>query len=193
MGGDEPDFNSDPARVVKVIRQALAAGKRVHIDNLGSFRKNASGQYEFIADGRPLVFLAYVEEDRERVHRLYEIFAKYGLNPWMDVHKLLPGQNWPRAIERAINRADFFVACMSSSAVGKRGVFQSELRYALDCERQTPFDDVYFIPVRLDDCQVPARIRSQHQHVDLFPHFENAARRLADFIRREAARRKSAA
>lgn len=181
------------ARIVSVIRDALAEGRKVHIDGLGLFRKNACGGYEFVPDARPLVFLAYADEDREKVNRIYEIFSRNGLNPWMDVHKLLPGQNWPRAIERAIDRADYFVACLSSKGVCKRGVFQSELRYALDCARQTPFDDVYFIPARLDDCPVPARIRAQHQYVDLFPGFEESAVKLARFIREESARRSKAA
>jgi hypothetical protein len=183
----------DEARIAAVIRQALAEGRKVHIDSLGSFRKHGSGGYEFVPDRRPMVFLAYVEEDRPAVDRLFEAFARRGLNPWMDVHKLLPGQNWPRAIERAIARADFFVACLSSRGVVKRGVFQSELRYALDCARQTPFDQVYFIPARLDACQAPARIRAHHQYIDLFPDFEGAAERLAGFILEEAARRKQAA
>jgi len=56
----------------------------------------------------------------------------------MDTRKLVPGQNWPRAIETAIENSDLFIACFSTNSVRKKGGFQAEIRYALDCARQIP-------------------------------------------------------
>jgi hypothetical protein len=125
------------------------------------------------------------------VEHLCEILEAAGFDAWMDRRKLLPGQNWPRAIERAIENADFFVACLSHHSVNKRSCFQGEMRFALDCARRVPFDQVYFVPARLEACSVPLRIEQQLQCVDLFPDFDASARRLISFIRAEMRRRRT--
>jgi hypothetical protein len=75
----------------------------------------------------------------------------------------VPGQDWPDAIENALETSDFVVICFSTNSVGKRGGFQVEIRHALDCGSRLPLDEVYLIPVRLDDCRVPARIQREVQ------------------------------
>jgi hypothetical protein len=177
------------AGLARLLRRCLREGRTVEIERLGTFRPGSGGQFEFVANRRPSVFLAYVEEDRAAVERLYEALQRAGFDPWMDRRKLMAGQNWPRAIERAIGLADFFVACFSQRAVVKRGTFQSELRYALDCARKTLLDDVFFIPARLDECRVPSRIQRQLQYVDLFPDWSAGVAKLTGTIRCELERR----
>jgi hypothetical protein len=141
------------------------------------------------------VFIAYAAEDRAPARRLCEALKAEGCSPWLDKDKLLPGQNWPRAIERAIEVADAFVACFSPRSVFKRGQFQSELRYALDCARKRPMiaeagDDAPFvIPVRFEDCPVPRRISDQVQYVDLFPDWDKGIRHVARAIHKAALKR----
>jgi hypothetical protein len=175
--------------VARVLRECLAEGRSVEIERIGTFRPSSSGGFEFQADERPTVFLAYVEEDRAEVLRLYQSLEACGFRPWMDQKKLLPGQNWPRAIEGAIQTSDFFVSCLSRRAVIKRGTFQSEMRWALDCARHMPLDSVYFVPVRLEECSVPARIRTHLQYVDLFPDRVKGTRKLIATMRDEMLRR----
>ena len=122
--------------LARLLRQCLREGRAVHVDRLGTFLPAAGGGFTFQPDAKPRVFLAYAAEDAAGVERLYDALEKAGFTPWMDRRKLLPGQNWPRAIEGAIETADFFVACFSKASVRKRGNFQSELRYALDCARE---------------------------------------------------------
>ena len=87
----------------------------------------------------------------------------------MDKKSLLPGQEWKREIERAINNSNFFVACLSNCSISKRGFFQKEIRYALDVLTTIPFGQIYFIPVRLEQCDVPQEL--QHiQWIDLDSH-----------------------
>jgi hypothetical protein len=121
---------------------------------------------------------------------LYDALRASGFEPWLDRKKLLPGQDWPRAIQRAIEVSDFFVACLSRRALQKRGSFQTELRYALDCARRQPLDRVYFIPLRLEDCPVPARISQETQYVDLFPDWEAGLRRVVSTMKSETADRR---
>jgi hypothetical protein len=177
------------ARIAGLIRQALKNGQVVDIEGLGTFRPNSNG-FKFLAETRPSVFLAYVREDIEVVRRLYKDLIRAGYQPWMDEQNLLPGQNWPRAIDRAIDVSDFFIPCFSKRSVPKRGIFQSELRYALDCAARLPLDDIFVIPVRLDDCALPQRIDSHLQHVDLFPTWVEGMEHIRKTIDHEAARRR---
>jgi hypothetical protein len=162
---------SNADQVVQILRQCLDEGSSVEIDGLGVFRRRA-GCYEFLPCGGPSIFVAYVQEDAAAAERLYEAFRASGFDPWLDRKKLLPGQNWPRAIKQAISVSDFFVACLSEKAVQKKGPFQAELRYALDCASCMPLDKIYLIPVRLEECPVPARISRELQYVDLFPDWD---------------------
>lgn len=164
--------------LARILRQCLTEGRRVEIDGLGTFRADG-GEFQFVADTRRRVFLAYAAEDAAKVDRLYEALAVKGFEPWMDRRKLLPGQNWPRAIERAIRNSDFFVPCFSKLSSEKRGTFHAELRYALDCALNQPLDGIFIVPVRLDDCLVPRQIRDQIQYVDLFPDFDAGLERMA--------------
>lgn len=180
--------------VADIVRRCLEAGQTVEIDGLGIFQACGRG-YELLPQTRPDVFIAYVAEDRVPARRLCEALTAEGCSPWLDKDKLLPGQNWPRAIERAIEVSDAFVACFSPRSVFKHGQFQSELRYALDCARERPMvadagdDSPFVIPVRFEDCAVPRRISDHVQYVDLFPDWEKGIRRVARAIRKAALKR----
>jgi hypothetical protein len=162
----------DNERLADLILWSLRNSGRVEIDGLGVFTLGDTGRVSFHEAKGPRVFIAYAAEDIATAQRVFDNLHGRGYVPWLDRRKLLPGQNWPRRIEDAITNANFFVACFSSRSVKKRGGFQSELRYALDCARRMPIDEVFLIPVRLDDCRVPARIQRETQYVDLFPDFD---------------------
>lgn len=167
----------------RILRQSLNEGRRVQIDGLGTFRA-AGGEFQFVPDTRRRIFLAYAVEDAVKVELLYDTLAIKGFEPWMDRRKLLPGQNWPRAIERAIRSSDFFVPCFSNLSGNKRGRFHNELRYALDCALNQPLDGVFIVPVRMEDCPVPLQIQDQLHYVDLFPDFDAGVNRMTESMLR---------
>ena len=170
-------------RIARVLRQALERGATVEIDGLGKFVPGGRRGVRFVGQTKPRVFIAYVQEDLSLVRKLYQAFERHGLRPWLDKKMLLPGQNWPRAIETAIQTSDFFVACFSRRSISKRGSFHSELRFALHCAAKVPLDEIFFIPVRLDDCLLPRRISRQVQYLDLFPEWDAGVRRVVTVIR----------
>jgi TIR domain-containing protein len=155
--------------LLQLIDRYLRDGASIEIDGLGSFKLDSSNRVIFEPTGRIRVFLAYAEEDRAEVKRLFAALQNAGFEPWMDQEKLLPGQNWPRAIERAIDLSEFFIGCFSRRSVAKRGHFQCELEYALNVASRVPADEIFFLPVRLNECEVPRDISKKVQHVDLFP------------------------
>lgn len=179
----------DTGRLARIVSQCLAEGASVHIDGLGTFAPGGSDGVRFVPQTRPRVFLAYVEEDLAAVRRLAAALREKRFDPWLDKLKLLPGQNWPRAIESAIHTSDFFIGCFSSRSAIKKGMFQGELRFALECARQMPLDEIFFIPVRLEACPVPAPISRQIQYIDLFPDWDRAVRRIAAVMSAEVRKR----
>jgi TIR domain len=173
------------AQIARIVRNCLEGGRAVEIDGLGAFRPDSEGGFRFEPQVCPKVFLAYVAEDHRDADRLYEAFRSRGFDAWLDRRKLLPGQNWPRAIDQAISVSDFFVACFSERSIAKRGMFYSELRHALDCATRLPMEEVYFIPVRLRDCRVPPRIQQEYQYVDLFPNWDEGFERVLTTMRKQ--------
>ena len=167
----------EPDRVFELVRDSLDRGLTVEIEGLGVFRKSEHG-YLFEAQTQPQVFVAYAVEDLKLARRLCSALRRAGCSPWLDKDKLLPGQNWPRAIERAIEISDSFLACFSPRSIAKRGQFQSELQYALDCARRLPIDELFLIPLRFEPCTVPRVIADRVQYVDLFPDWDRGVKRL---------------
>jgi hypothetical protein len=176
--------------LAQVVLCGLAAGQPVEIDSLGVFYPDRAHGFRFEPRTLAQVFLAYVREDLEAATRLYRDLAMAGFSPWMDIVKLVPGQNWPRAVEAAIEASGFFIACFSENSVNKRGGFQAEIRYALDCARRVPLEEIFIVPVRLDDCRIPRPIQRELHYIDLFPDWPRGIFRLAGMLRREAQRRR---
>lgn len=115
---------------------------------------------------RPTVFLCYAGPDRAMVDGLYERLSRDGFSPWMDKRSLLPGQEWQLEIKRAIERSDYFVACISRRFQEKTYA-NKEIKHALDVLDMMPEGAIYFVPVRLEECAVQDRLVSR-QWVDLF-------------------------
>ncbi len=118
--------------------------------------------------GAVRIFLSYAREDFEKVEQLYrDLQALRFFKPWMDCHDILGGEDRELTIQKAIRSADFFVVCLSSDSVNKRGWVQRELKKAFDIWKEKLDSDIYLIPVRLDECQVPDNLAG-FQWVDLF-------------------------
>lgn len=175
--------------IARLLRQSLQEGCKVELDGLGTFVPGTRKNFRFIAQTKLRVFIAYVEEDLADALRLYDSLAMEGLDPWLDRRKLLPGQNWPRAIEMAIQSAEFVIACFSRRSVSKRGSFQCELRYAMQCATRVPLDEIFLIPVRLEPCVVPPRITRQIQYVNMFPSWEAGFEKILRTMAEQEARR----
>ena len=113
------------------------------------------------------IFLCYARQDEDAVRELYQRLSAAGFKPWMDQEDIYPGEQWQGSIERAIEQADFFLACLSTHAVSRRGFLQREIKTALDRWQEKLHSDIYLIPARLEPCEVPD-VLSHFQWVDLY-------------------------
>ena len=106
----------------------------------------------------PYVFISYVRENSEIVQRLRDILQTYGIEVWLDKEQLRPGHRWADAIRDAISEGAFYIACFSHAYNERSKTYMNEeLTLAVEELRQRPTDHSWFIPVLLDNCEVPNR------------------------------------
>ena len=175
--------------LTELITRCLREGTPIEIDGLGKFELEQE-EVVFQPNNRIRVFLAYAEEDRATVKKLYDELQKAGFEPWMDTAKLMPGQNWPRAIQQAIDVTDFILVNFSHRSIGKRGHFQCELRHALEVAERMPLGEIFLVPVRLSECDVPNEIARKTQYIDLFPDYETGFKALTSMMTAQVLKRR---
>jgi hypothetical protein len=113
------------------------------------------------------IFISYARSDSAEVEEIYERLSLAGFRPWMDKKDILPGEDFAFCIKQAIKHSNFFLACLSSNSVNRRGFIQREIKTALDLWEEKLNSDIYLVPVRLEPCEAPVSL-SGFQWIDLF-------------------------
>ena len=102
------------------------------------------------------VFISYCHENKTIVDRLCENLISRGIKVWLDRNALEPGMRWKPAIQQAIHQGTYFVACFSKESNAREQTYMSEeLALAVEKLRERHFDKVWFIPVKLNECEIP--------------------------------------
>lgn len=130
------------------------------------------------SDQNERVFISYASQDRVAALRLYDDLTKASLYPWLDNKDLLPGQTWDLEIRKAVENSKYFIAIFSSTSVQKRGYIQKEFKLALKVLEEFPPGEIFAIPARLDDCEIPYERFNEIERVDLFPDWNAGIQRL---------------
>jgi len=105
------------------------------------------------------IFLCHAHEDKGRVREVCNRLKAEGFNPWLDEEQLDVGADFDQAIRKAITQSKFMVIFFSDSSVGKRGYVQREFKMALNILEEIPEEDIFVLPVRLDECQIPQKFK----------------------------------
>ena len=137
---------------------------------------------------RPLrVFLCHSSTDKPAVRELYQkLRAESWIQPWLDEEELFPGMDWNMEIEKAVEAADAIIVCLTKNSINKEGYVQRELRIVLDFADYKPEGTLYIMPVRLEECEPPRRLRPW-QYADYFEgNRERALQRLLVSLKRRA-------
>lgn len=112
------------------------------------------------------VFLCHASQNKPAVRKLYARLKRDGFLPWLDEQQLVGGQDWDREIRCAVRNSDVVIVCLSPAAVGKTGYVQKEITVALDVADEQPEGRIFVIPVKLEQCEVPDRLK-RWQWIDL--------------------------
>jgi hypothetical protein len=111
------------------------------------------------------VFISYAKEDYGFAEKLYIFLAENNFNPWLDKKGILPGQNWDYVIKKSLREANYIILLLSNISVQKRGYVQREFKLALEYFEEKLEDDIYLIPLKINDCEIPQRL-SRFQWVE---------------------------
>ncbi len=68
-------------RIARVLREALEHGGSVDIDGLGTLSAGGKHGFRFVAQNKPRVFIAYVQEDLSFAKKLYRALEDMRLSP----------------------------------------------------------------------------------------------------------------
>jgi Response regulator containing a CheY-like receiver domain and an HTH DNA-binding domain len=151
--GYEVPFNLTDSKSIN--GSGTIVGRDVHAISAGRDIISTINTFHIFFDQPAEIFVSYARTDVELVRGIYETLLSKNHRLWMDVYSIKGGENWFRAITKAINECEIFLAVLSNNSVSRRGVIQKELKKALDKWEGMLPDDIYIIPIRIDDCPIP--------------------------------------
>ncbi len=103
-------------------------------------------------------FISYVYENAKAVDMLYHALTSRGISVWLDRNDIDPGVRWKQAIRQAIQTGSFFIACFSKEYNERSETYMNEeLIVAIEVLRLRSIDDGWFIPIMLNECEIPTR------------------------------------
>lgn len=108
------------------------------------------------------VFLCHASEDKTQVGEIYRKLKDHGYRPWLDSEDLIGAQDWDAEIQKAVRASDVVAVCLSDSSIMKTGYVQKEIRVALDAADYHPDGQMFILPLRLSDCDIPDRLKKWH-------------------------------
>jgi CheY-like chemotaxis protein len=109
------------------------------------------------------VFLCHSSKDKITVRTYYDRFCAEGwIESWLDEKKLVPGADWELEIRLAVKSSHVVLVFLSKYSVNKEGYVQKEIKQALDVADEKPDGAIFIIPLRLEDCEVPERLKKWH-------------------------------
>ena len=135
------------------------------------------------------VFISYVSENIKIVDRLCQELKAHGIEVWRDRDNIAPGLRWKREIRQAIQQGAFFIACFSKEYEERDQTYMNEeLTIAIEQLRQRPIDSAWFIPVKLNECEIPDRdigggeTLRDFQHVNLYKDWDGNLQRIREIV-----------
>jgi len=152
-----------PENSKKTLDKQVQADSNIHAEDLAGIKD---------------IFICYGDEDSETAMKLYADLKQAGSAPWLKEFDLNPGQNWKMIVRKAIKNCKYFLVLLSSKSLSEVGYFHKELKMALDILDEFPGDQVFIIPVRLDNCDIYDERLEDLFPVDLFPSYESGLEKL---------------
>ena len=140
---NDPGLKAIAPQVSKVIGNTAAAPPP---------RKTLPGNHQFAYD----VFLSHTGTDKPAVRDLAQKLHDAGLRVWFDEWVIQPGDDIYLAIERGLESSRVQVLCLSAHALASDWV---SLERSAVLFRDPTNKDRRFIPLLLQDCELPAALK----------------------------------
>jgi hypothetical protein len=125
-------------------------------------------------------FISYSRVNKEFAVKLARELKAAGFPIWLDLLDIPAGARWDDEIEKALRECGIFMTILTPAAIASENA-KDEIGYAIDHGKR-------IIPVLLEDCEVPLRLR-RFQYVDFtsmnYDQGVNAAKELLDRLMKE--------
>jgi formylglycine-generating enzyme required for sulfatase activity len=108
------------------------------------------------------VFLSHNSKDKPRVRRLAERLRAAGLRVWFDEWHIGPGDIIALKVDEGLERSRVLLLCVSPNALASGWV---ALERSTAIHRDPSNEGRHFIPLLLEDCELPATVR-RYRYVD---------------------------
>src|SRR3954468_17958084 len=82
------------------------------------------------------VFLSHSSADSAGAKAVAQLLRNTGVDVWLDLDQLMPGEEWQKALENALQDSSHFVVLVGDAGVPRW--VDREVRYALDRNTQDP-------------------------------------------------------
>lgn len=133
---------------------------------------------EHISKQRPQVFVSYASADNATAKVIVEGLRSRDLNVWLDADELHPGDHWAESMRTAIAASAYFLFLLS-----KHSVQSSWMAHEVEAVlKELRSRDVTFLPVLLEECDVPSSL-STYQCFDMRSGVEENLEELAEALR----------
>jgi hypothetical protein len=126
----------------------------------------------------PQVFVSYASTDSAAAKAIVEGLRSRDLNVWVDADELRPGSHWAESIRTAISASAYFLLLLSKHSV--QSFWMAHEVEAVLKELQSR--DVTFLPVLLEDCDIPSFL-AIYQCFDMRSGIEENLENLAEALR----------
>ena len=97
------------------------------------------------------IFFSYSRDDSEFVLKLAKDLREAGTQIWLDQLDIAPGNHWDSTIEEALQKSGTLLVVLSKASVESNNVMD-EVSFAIE-------EDKTVIPVLLEECDIPFRLR----------------------------------
>jgi hypothetical protein len=113
-----------------------------------------------------VIFLSYAREDSDAAFRVAEFLEAAGLTVWLDRSRIRHGEEWSDKIHQNILKCFLFIPLVSHNTQRRReGVFYEEWKCAEERARRMKADEIFLIPLPIDDTPIPLRLGNKHYEV----------------------------
>jgi hypothetical protein len=121
-------------------------------------------------------FLSYSRVIKDFALKLAQELKSEGFHVWLDQLDIQAGARWDREVEKALQESEIFMIILTKSSVESENVLD-EIGYAIDNGKR-------FLPVLLENCDIPLRLR-RFQYVDFTnKSFDDGVESAKDLLRR---------
>ena len=174
-----PEDRYESVATLEAEIQAFMRGKQVRAISIMNEKRLIGMQLDHPVKAA----LIHSDEDAFVVRSLSDRLRAINVIPWLREDDILAGVHRQKAAEKGLDDADVVLVCLSQHCENPAGSFRREIELAFLRSQEMPKHDIFLIPVRFEECDIPDELR-QLQWVNLYD--DNGFNRLVTSLRFKA-------